>query len=46
VVGIFLWKDFRDAEGRVRAMVWLFLLLFAAGLVVVGAAAKMATPAA
>jgi glucose uptake protein len=46
VAGIFLWKDFRDAEGRVRAMVWLFLLLFAAGLVVVGAAAKMATPAA
>jgi glucose uptake protein len=41
LVGIFGWKDFRDAEGRVRAMVWLFILLFATGLAAVGAAAKI-----
>ena len=32
VIGIFGWKDFRDAEPRVRAMVWVFLVLFAAGI--------------
>jgi glucose uptake protein len=40
VVGIFGWKDFRDAEPRVRAMVWGFLALFAAGIGAVALAAK------
>ena len=38
--GIFKWKDFRDCEPRVRAMVWTFILLFTAGLVSIGFAAK------
>jgi glucose uptake protein len=42
VVGIFKWKDFRDAEPRVRALVWAFLILFAVGLAAVGAAARAA----
>jgi glucose uptake protein len=42
VVGIFGWKDFRDAEPRVRAMVWVFLVLFAIGLGAVAAASKVA----
>ena len=42
LVGIFGWKDFRDAEPRVRALVWAFLLLFAAGLGAVAAAARVA----
>lgn len=40
IVGIFGWKDFRDAEPRVRAMVWSFLLLFALGLGVLVTAGK------
>lgn len=42
IVGIFQWKDFRDAEPRVRAMVWVFLILFGAGVAAVGVAAKSA----
>jgi glucose uptake protein len=38
--GILGWKDFRDAEPRVRAMVWMFILLFAAGLVSIGVASS------
>ena len=38
--GILGWKDFRDAEPRVRAMVWMFVLLFAAGLVSIGVASS------
>jgi glucose uptake protein len=44
LVGLFWWKDFRDAEPRVRGMVWIFLLLFAAGIAAIGAAAKFARP--
>jgi glucose uptake protein len=39
--GVFGWKDFRDAEPRVRAMVWLFILLFAAGLASIGFASSL-----
>src|SRR3954451_12028632 len=46
VVGIFGWKDFRDCEPRVRAMVWTFLLLFVVGLAALGLAAKVAPAAA
>jgi glucose uptake protein len=42
VAGIFGWKDFRDAEPRVRALVWVFLLLFTVGIGAVAAAAKAA----
>jgi glucose uptake protein len=42
IVGIFKLNDFRDADGRVRAIVWTFLLLFTAGVVAIGFAAKMA----
>jgi glucose uptake protein len=44
--GIFKLKDFRDAEARVRAMVWGFLFLFAAGLVSIGLASKVVAPGA
>jgi glucose uptake protein len=40
LVGIFKMKDFRDAEPRVRAMVWMFILLFTAGVLAIGFAAK------
>ena len=40
--GIFVWKDFRDCEPRVRAMVWTFILLFSIGLVSIGFAARAA----
>lgn len=40
--GIFKLKDFRDAEPRVRAIVWTFILLFTAGVVAIGLAAKLA----
>lgn len=39
--GIFKLKDFRDAEPRVRAMVWTFILLFTVGLLAIGFAAKV-----
>jgi glucose uptake protein len=45
ILGIFGWKDFRDAEPRVRAMVWTFLALFAAGIAAFGAASKFMQPA-
>jgi glucose uptake protein len=38
--GIFVWKDFRDCQPRVRAMVWMFILLFLAGIVSFGFAGK------
>lgn len=41
IVGIFGWKDYRDAEPRVRAIVWMFLFLFVAGLAALGTAAKL-----
>lgn len=44
--GIFKLKDFRDAEPRVRAMVWMFLVLFTAGLLAIGFAANFAPAAA
>lgn len=40
VVGIFGWKDFRDCEPKVRAMLWTFLILFAVGLAALGFASK------
>jgi glucose uptake protein len=40
IAGIFGWKDFRDAQPRVRAMVWAFLLLFAAGLAALSSASR------
>jgi glucose uptake protein len=43
LMGIFGLKDFRDAEPRVRAMVWAFLVLFAAGLGALVAASRAAT---
>lgn len=46
IFGIFKLKDFRDAEPRVRAMVWMFLLLFTAGVLAIGFAAKLAPAAA
>jgi glucose uptake protein len=36
--GIFKLKDFRDAEPRVRMMVWLFILLFTVGVAAIGLA--------
>jgi glucose uptake protein len=46
VVGIFGWKDFRDCEPRVRAMVWMFLLLYVVGLAALGFASRAAQGAA
>jgi glucose uptake protein len=42
VWGIFMLKDFRDAEPRVRVMVWAFLFLFAVGVLSIGFASKFA----
>ncbi len=43
LVGIFMWKDFRDSEPRVRAMVWVFVVLFVVGLGALAAAARAVT---
>jgi glucose uptake protein len=43
--GIFKLKDFRDAEPRVRMMVWLFLLLFTVGVAAIGLAGSFAPAA-
>jgi glucose uptake protein len=40
--GIFKLKDFRDAEPRVRMMVWLFILLFTVGVAAIGLAGSFA----
>jgi glucose uptake protein len=40
--GIFKLKDFRDAEPRVRMMVWMFILLFTVGVVAIGMAGSFA----
>jgi len=43
--GIFKLKDFRDAEPRVRMMVWLFILLFTVGVASIGMAGSFAPAA-
>jgi glucose uptake protein len=37
--GIMIWKEFKDGEGRVRAMVMTFLLVFACGVICLALAA-------
>jgi glucose uptake protein len=38
--GIFVWKEFNDGEGRVRAMVMTFLAVFACGIVCLALSAR------
>ncbi len=43
--GVLKLKDFRGSEPRVRAMIWMFFILFTTGMVLVGMAAKAAKAA-